>query len=113
MWKGRNKDMKFNEFQDLAMSTRLESANHLYALMGLVGEVGEVYSLIAKGIRDGVEDEEAFNDKVKKELGDVLWFIAALCDDMNYTMDECAEAVVKKLKSRKERGVLGGSGDDR
>lgn len=105
--------MKFNEFQDLAMSTRLESANHLYALMGLVGEVGEVYSLLAKGIRDGVEDEEAFNDKVKKELGDVLWFVAAICEDMDYTMDECAEAVVKKLKDRKERGVLGGSGDNR
>ena len=59
--------MKFNEFQDLAMSTRLESANNLYALIGLVGEVGEVYSLRAKYIRDGVEDEEAFRDKVKKE----------------------------------------------
>lgn len=105
--------MKFNEFQDLAMSTRLESANTLYALMGLVGEVGEVYSLIAKGIRDGVEDEDAFNEKVKKELGDVLWFIAAICEDMDYTMDECAEVVIKKLKSRKERNVLGGSGDDR
>ena len=105
--------MKFNEFQDLAMSTRLESANLLYALMGLVGEVGEVYSLFAKGIRDGVEDEEAFRDKVKKELGDVLWFVAAICEDMDYTMDECAEAVVKKLKDRKERGVLGGSGDER
>ena len=105
--------MKFNEFQDLAMSTRLESANLLYALVGLVGEVGEVYSLLAKGIRDGVEDEEAFRDKVKKELGDVLWFVAAICEDMDYTMDECAEAVVKKLKDRKERGVLGGSGDNR
>ena len=105
--------MKFNEFQDLAMSTRLESANLLYALMGLVGEVGEVYSLLAKGIRDGVEDEEAFRDKVKKELGDVLWFVAAICEDMDYTMDECAEAVVKKLKDRKERGVLKGSGDNR
>lgn len=105
--------MKFNEFQDLAMSTRLESANNLYALIGLVGEVGEVYSLLAKYIRDGVEDEEAFNDKVKKELGDVLWFVAAICEDMDYTMDECAEAVVKKLKDRKKRGVLGGSGDER
>ena len=105
--------MKFNEFQDLAMSTRLESANLLYVLMGLVGEVGEVYSLLAKGIRDGVEDEEAFRDKVKKELGDVLWFVAAICEDMDYTMDECAEAVVKKLKDRKERGVLKGSGDNR
>ena len=105
--------MKFNEFQDLAMSTRLESANNLYALMGLVGEVGEVYSLLAKYIRDGVEDEEAFSDKVKKELGDVLWFVAAICEDMDYTMDECAEAVVKKLKDRKERGVLKGSGDNR
>ena len=105
--------MKFNEFQDLAMSTRLESANLLYALLGLVGEVGEVYSLLAKGIRDGVEDEEAFTDKVKKELGDVLWFVAAICEDMDYTMDECAEAVVRKLQARKKAGTLQGSGDDR
>ena len=60
-----------------------------------------------------MEDEEAFRDKVKKELGDVLWFVAAICEDMDYTMDECAEAVIKKLRDRKERGVLKGSGDNR
>lgn len=108
--------MKFNEFQDLAMETRLPSANNFYTLTGLVGEVGEVYSLIAKGIRDGFENEDdeiEFERKLKKEIGDILWFIAALCEDMEFTMDECAEIVIKKLQARKKAGTLQGSGDDR
>lgn len=108
--------MKFNEFQDLAMETRLPSANNFYVLTGFVGEAGEIYSLIAKAIRDGFEDEDAeieYERKLKKEIGDLLWFIAAFCDDMGFTMDECAEIVIKKLAARKKAGTLQGSGDDR
>ena len=108
--------MKFNEFQDLAMETRLPSANEFYALLGLVGEVGEIYSLLAKRIRDGFDDEDdeiAFEAKLKKEIGDTLWFIAAICEDMDFTMDECAEVVIKKLQARKKAGTLQGSGDER
>jgi NTP pyrophosphatase (non-canonical NTP hydrolase) len=102
--------MELNTYQANAIRTRLESANEAYALLGLVGELGELYSLIAKGIRDNTEIDI---DKLNKELGDVLWFIAIVATDMGLELNEVAEANVAKLKSRMERNTLHGSGDDR
>lgn len=59
---------------------------------------------------DGVVTDE-FRADIKKELSDVLWYIAALASELD--LDEVAEANIKKLYSRKERGTLHGSGDDR
>ena len=47
------------------------------------------------------------------ELGDVLWYIAALARDLDISMNSIAAMNVEKLNSRKERGVIGGSGDNR
>lgn len=103
--------MNFNEYQELAMSTRLETADEAYALFGLVGEVGELYGYIAKVIRDGEKDDhQAY---VKKEMGDILWFLAAIAYDHGLRLDEIAQANVEKLQSRKQRGTLQGSGDER
>jgi NTP pyrophosphatase (non-canonical NTP hydrolase) len=46
-------------------------------------------------------------------LGDVLWYVANLSADLNISMQEVAEMNIDKLNSRKERGVLQGSGDNR
>lgn len=51
--------------------------------------------------------------KIKKEIGDVLWYCAALANDFGLKLDDIAEQNINKLKSRKERGVISGSGDDR
>jgi NTP pyrophosphatase (non-canonical NTP hydrolase) len=102
--------MELNTYQAHAISTRMESANEAYALLGLIGELGEVYSIIAKAIRDGNEIDD---EKLKKELGDLLWFVAVIATDMNFTLNEVAEANVAKLQSRMERNTLHGSGDDR
>jgi len=48
-----------------------------------------------------------------KELGDVLWYAAQLATEAGLELDAIAEANLEKLLSRKERGVLQGSGDDR
>lgn len=104
--------MNFNEYQELAMSTRLESADEAYALFGMVGEVGELYGYIAKVIRDE-PDQANHQDYVKKEMGDILWFLAAIAQDHGLTLDEIAQANVYKLQSRKARGTLQGSGDER
>jgi len=63
---------------------------------------------LKKHIRDGRSLEG-----VGLELGDVLWYISALADDLGVTLEEIAQANVDKLQSRKERGKIGGSGDNR
>ena len=102
-----------NEYQDNAMTTRLPSAGLEYALFGLGGEVGEIYSLLAKLYRDGTDDEAATVENIKKELGDILWFIAAIAKDYGFTLEEVAQKNLDKLKKRKQDGTIQGSGDNR
>lgn len=84
----------------------------IYPALGLVEEAGEVAGKIKKWIRDGTDYHE-LRASVKKELGDVLWYAAQVASTFALTLDEVAEANLDKLKSRQERGVLNGSGDNR
>lgn len=104
--------MNLREYQELAARLALPTAlNHQYLSLGLVGEAGEVASLFAKAVRDsgGLVNR----DSLKKELGDVLWFVAVLAEFYNMDMHDVAVANINKLRSRQERGTLQGSGDDR
>lgn len=100
-----------NDYQAQAMSVRLPSANELYAKYGLVGEIGELFSFLAKSIRDGMTMEH--EQYIKKELGDALWFIAAIASDHGWTLEDVANSNIAKLFSRRDRGTLQGSGDNR
>ena len=100
-----------NEYQAEAMSFRLESADTLYAEYGLVGEVGELFSLLAKARRDGRQYDHDM--QVKKELGDILWFVAAIAADNGYTLQQIADKNLSKLYARKSNNTLRGSGDNR
>jgi NTP pyrophosphatase (non-canonical NTP hydrolase) len=102
--------MELNKYQNEANSTRLETADLEYLLMGFVGEVGEFYSLLAKNLRD---ETEADYVKIQKELGDCLWFIATISSEFGLLLDEVAETNLDKLNSRKLRNTLTGSGDNR
>lgn len=103
--------MKLNDYQAEAMGFRLPSATPDYALFNLSGEVGELHSLIAKAIRDGAKFD--FELQVKKELGDVLWCLAAVAADYGYTLEDVAQSNINKLSKRKQDGTLNGSGDNR
>lgn len=106
--------MYLNEYQHEAMGFRLESADEAYALFGLVGEVGELFSFIAKTIRDEPQMTNGeVQEFVKKELGDILWFLSAVAYDHGLQLDDVAVANIQKLRSRAERGVIKGSGDER
>lgn len=104
-------EFTLNDYQTDAMSVRLPSADNAYALLGLAGEVGEVYSLAAKAVRDGPKPD--YEENIKKELGDVLWFVAAIAADNGYTLEDIARANIDKLFARKQKGTLQGSGDER
>ena len=101
--------MRLNQYQYDAMKTRLKTANANYALYNLSGEVGELHSLIAKHIRDGKLDLEL----VKKELGDILWCLAAVVGDYGFTLEEVAQTNLNKLAKRQKNNTLTGSGDNR
>ena len=103
--------MNMTDYQDQAMSFRLPSANEAYALYGLVGEVGEFYGALGKSIRD--KDGEVDAVLVRKELGDILWFVAAVAADFGFDLEDIAQGNIDKLSSRKDRGVIQGSGDNR
>lgn len=102
--------MTLNEYQMLAMRFRLPSADEAYALFGLSGEVGELHGYLAKAIRDGFEPD---TDHLKKELGDILWFLAAIADDIGLDLKDIAANNLIKLESRKARNVIQGNGDNR
>ena len=76
---------------------------------GLGGELGEVLEKVKKHVRDGNLDRE----NLKKELGDVLYYLVRLMRYFGFQPSEVLAANVEKLESRRERGVLRGSGDNR
>lgn len=107
--------MDFNEYQALAKTTAKPTAMNLtYLLGGLAVEASEGLDKYCKAIRDN--DGELSEDLVRlilKEAGDCLWFVALIAEYFNVDMNELAEANLAKLLDRKERGVIGGSGDER
>lgn len=109
--------MDFKEYQKKSRVTAIypnQGNNFIYPTLGLTGEVGEVSEKIKKALRDhdGVISDERRED-IKKELGDVLWYIAQLATELGLDLDDIAQTNVDKLYSRMERGKLAGDGDNR
>lgn len=102
----KNKTMSPNEYQQLAKRTLIEKPDFqitdkqvmiVWNATGLAGEAGEVSELIKKGIfhQHGIDRE-----KIKKELGDVLWYVAGLAGQFDLTLKEIMEHNIEKLKAR-------------
>lgn len=97
----------------------------LYTALGLTGEAGEVAEKLKKAIRKGSQEHPlekltpatvAYDDlrsDLVKELGDCMWYVARMADELGVTLADVVDANVEKLSSRKERKVLDGEGDDR
>jgi NTP pyrophosphatase (non-canonical NTP hydrolase) len=109
--------MTFEEYQTESRKTAIYphlGENFIYPTLGLVGESGEIAEKIKKVIRDKegkISDET--KKEIEKELGDVLWYLSQLATELNLSLDEIAKVNIEKLRSRKERGMLHGSGDNR
>lgn len=102
-----------------------------YVALKMNGEAGEFAEHVGKSMRDdnagmGIEYNEfgqisgnfvkltpERRDKLIKEIGDELWYLAAACKELGITLSEAAAQNLEKLCDRGERGVLSGSGDTR
>ena len=109
--------MELNDYQRESRKTALYpdvGSNVIYPTLGLVGEAGEVADKVKKILRDknGVFDKDS-RDAIKFELGDVLWYISQLSSELGYELEEVASTNLHKLISRKLRGKIKGSGDNR
>lgn len=127
--------MTLDDYQEQAMATAVYPGQGgtlgvLYNALAL-GEVGEIQGKVSKLIRDkgliahspypeydeedfyfsDVQDDDA--QELLKEMGDVLWHLTMLANDLGYSLESVARANLAKLKSRQERGTLQGSGDNR
>jgi NTP pyrophosphatase (non-canonical NTP hydrolase) len=109
--------LTFNEYADNAHKTALypdRGDNIYYPAFGLCGESGEIAEKIKKMIRDGdgiLTDE--LRSSLAKELGDVLWYIAALSHEIGFELEDIAKMNNEKLLDRLARNKIKGSGDDR
>jgi len=86
-----------------------------YITLGLTGEAGEIANKVKKLIRDGADKETLEQKKIEigYEIGDVLWYCAMLAKEVGMNLGHVMENNINKLHSRKERGTISGSGDNR
>lgn len=111
-------ELTLNEYQELASTTAIYPGKGtimglVYTALGL-GEAGEVQNKVKKILRD---DNGQLTDEKKKgiikELGGNLWYISQCARELGVSLEEIAQINLGELNSRKERGVLTGSGDNR
>jgi len=109
--------MNLNDYQTKSRATaKYPAIGHavIYPTLGLVNEAGEVAGKIKKVFRDkngeiSLETREA----LKAELGDVLWYLAQTCTELELSLEEVAEYNLTKLLDRQARGKIQGDGDNR
>lgn len=127
--------MTLNEYQEKAMMTNAASSdNDTYSLFGLMAEVGELADKVAKGVRKEIleindddiyhglkglkngkptDEYVEFEEGMKKELGDVLWFVSHFAQRFGWSLEDVAQLNLDKLADRAKRGVIVGDGDNR
>lgn len=109
--------MTFDEYQEVSKKTAVydQGQQVLYYLgLGVTGEAGEIAEKLKKLMRNhkGQMSEEMRQD-LKKEMGDVLWYLSQLSFELGFKFSDVAKANVEKLQDRQARGVLKSEGDNR
>ena len=97
--------MTINEYQKLAMKTlnpQLSEKDVLInGVMGLCGESGEAIDIVKKWLAQGHELDK---DKLKKELGDICWYLAETATALGCDLEDIMAANIEKLKNRYPEG---------
>jgi len=102
--------MNNTQYQDEIRKFRLPTYNAEAAVLGLLAETGEVAGVFNRLIRGDYDADTAAN-KLHYELGDVLWNIAAICNDNGWTLEEVMKSNIEKLAGRHLRNTILGEGD--
>lgn len=85
-----------------------------YLMLGLAGEAGEVSDKIKKEVRsNGHAHNLCRKVDIAKELGDTLWYLTMLSEELGFSLDEIMQMNVDKISGRLARGTLEGNGDKR
>ena len=111
--------MTLNDYQEAAMLTRTADTydEHnliVYPTLGLTGEAGETADKVKKVLRDNKGDfSEERKKEIALELGDTMWYAAALAKDLGYRLEDICMMNIRKLEDRKKRNKIHGSGDER
>ena len=109
--------MDFNKYQSFTKKIAIYpkvGKKFVYPTLGLLGEAGEIAEKVKKIFRDG-KSRVSRQDiaEIKKELGDVLWYVSQVASEFGIALNDVAKDNIKKLSSRKARGKLHGNGDNR
>lgn len=100
----RKLQMTPNEYQELAMRTKPKNfvpySLLINSAMGLSGEAGEFTDILKKIEYQGHEYDYQAKEHLKKELGDILWYVALACDSLGTSMETIMETNIDKLASR-------------
>jgi len=106
--------MLANDYQEATRATAIYPKDDavIYTLLGLGNEAGELQGKYKKFLRDGTVWSDVV-EMLADELGDVMWYVARLADELDFDLSEIMERNLAKLKGRQVRGTLGGSGDHR
>ena len=117
-----NETHKYKKVSDLDMYQKVAKTTAIYPreqaiiypTLGLTGEAGEVANKVKKVIRDGTDkNSKDLVQALSSEIGDCLWYIAILADDIGLKLSDIANSNLEKLLDRANRGKLSGSGDNR
>ena len=103
-------------YQKVALTTAIYPREQaiIYPTLGLTGEAGEVANKVKKIIRDdGNKINESLVQEISAEIGDCLWYISVLADDIGCKLSDIANTNLIKLENRKKKGTIKGSGDKR
>ena len=101
-----------NEYQAETLNTWSGDYRKERSILGILGEGGEVAECHKKYLR-GDYDYKVFKDRLKGELGDVLYYVAVCAYEHDIMLSDLAQFNISKLKSRKERGIIQGDGSHR
>jgi NTP pyrophosphatase (non-canonical NTP hydrolase) len=113
--------MNLKDYGDQAITTMTSAQSYgdispqfMDQILGLVGESSEVAEKMKKIIRDkaGVISPED-RAEIIKELGDILWYVNSVAHMLDSSFEEVASKNLEKVLSRKARGTLHGTGDNR
>lgn len=101
----RGKQMKINEYQELAMNTLNPDLNRkdvlINSVMGLCGESGEAIDIVKKWLAQGHELDK---EHLAKELGDIAWYLAEAATALDLPLEDILCANIEKLKKRYPEG---------